>query len=114
MKLRAVCLTAILLLSLTVCANAKTPLILAGAWPHDSTGTPITGDATVIAVVDVDGHVVSATIDKSSGHKALDDKALAAVRNWHFNPIKKDGVAVEGTVKVPVHLDPSEPISVQG
>lgn len=32
------------------------------------------------------GYVTSAEMEKSTGHKILDDAALEAFRKWHFKP----------------------------
>jgi protein TonB len=44
-------------------------------------------------------------LQRSSGHPALDDSALTTVRDrWRFIPARAGGVAVEGTVQVPIRF----------
>ena len=50
------------------------------------------------------GSAGSVLIAESSGHELLDDSALEAVRKWKFIPAKKDGIAVESYVNVPVNF----------
>lgn len=41
-------------------------------------------------------------LETSSGHSLLDESALAAARGWQLIPATRDGVAVEGMLRVPV------------
>lgn len=50
------------------------------------------------------GSAGSVAIAESSGHELLDDSALEAVRKWKFIPAKKDGIAVDSYVNVPVNF----------
>ena len=60
------------------------------------------GQAWLKALVDTDGKVVSAEISQSSGHLALDQSALDAVRQWIFIPGKRDGVPERMWVLLPI------------
>ncbi len=52
------------------------------------------GRVCVIALLDVDGHVIKVELSRSSGYPALDEAALDAVRQWVFTPaIAPDGRA---------------------
>ena len=44
------------------------------------------GRAYVIALLDVDGHVIKVELSRSSGYPALDEAALDAVKQWVFTP----------------------------
>ena len=52
--------------------------------------------------VSAGGTPVAVTVEHSSGHDSLDDAALDTVRRWHFTPATLGGLAVAGTVEVPI------------
>ncbi|MRV74410.1 TonB family protein [Duganella sp. FT92W] len=43
-------------------------------------------------------------IDKSSGHKILDDAAVKAVQGWAFEPARRGQTPIDGWVKVPLNF----------
>ncbi len=51
------------------------------------------------------GSVGQVSIAKSSGHDLLDEAALDAVRRWKFVPAKRDGMAVNSSVNVPINFN---------
>ena len=54
-------------------------------YPTDEHGRHPTGSGVVLMHVDTNtGYVISAEMEKSTGHKILDDAALEAFRKWHF------------------------------
>jgi periplasmic protein TonB len=63
-------------------------------------------EGTVYLRVEVlpDGHVAHATVQRSAGHPALDDAALAVVRNWLFDPATQGGRGVFSIVTVPLQF----------
>lgn len=63
---------------------------------------------TILRVeVDAKGKATKVEVIQSSGHKDLDNAAVAAVRNWHFLPAMKDESAVAQTIAVPIRfVDP--------
>ena len=52
--------------------------------------------------VDSQGRTGDVAIKRSSGHNVLDRAALAAVRDWRFNPARRAGRPVPGAVDVPI------------
>ena len=52
------------------------------------------GTVIVLIHVSATGLTAGAEIAETSGVKALDDAALAAVRTWHFRPAMRDGRAM--------------------
>ncbi|MFA5921547.1 MAG: energy transducer TonB [Methylococcaceae bacterium] len=52
--------------------------------------------------VTADGHSEAVTVQRSSGHDALDESAVAAVENWRFIPAKRGNTAVACSVIVPI------------
>jgi len=51
-----------------------------------------------------DGEATSVTVDTSSESRDLDKAALDAVRRWKFRPAQRGGVAVSGTLIVPIEF----------
>jgi len=50
------------------------------------------------------GKPESVTVDKTSGHKILDDAAIKAVTAWTFDPAKRGQTPIDGWVKVPLNF----------
>lgn len=63
------------------------------------------GEVKVRCQVDSTGRVAGVSIAMSSGSRLLDEAALKAVAKWKFEPGKKDGVNVAGSVIVPVRFE---------
>lgn len=63
------------------------------------------GRVTVRATVAVDGVPREVTVASSSGHACLDEAAVEAVKRWRFEPARRGGAAVEGTVDVPFRFE---------
>lgn len=63
------------------------------------------GEVTLVAIIGVDGRPRNLMVARSLG-MGLDEKALAAVKTWRFEPAKKDGhpVAVQMNILVNFHL----------
>ena len=54
--------------------------------------------------IDVSGQVKTVQIVRSSGHVLLDRAAAKAVQGWRFSPSTKDGIPVEGSLRLPVEF----------
>jgi len=63
------------------------------------------GRVTVRATVGVDGVPRDVTVASPSGHACLDKAAVDAVKRWRFEPARRGGAAVEGTVDVPFRFE---------
>ena len=63
------------------------------------------GIVELMVLVSEKGKVSSLKIFKSSGHKSLDIQALKTVKNWLFEPGKKNGSPREMWVKIPVKFE---------
>jgi TonB family protein len=63
------------------------------------------GEVTLLATIGADGRTRDLLVVRSLG-MGLDEKAIAAVRTWRFEPAKKDGrpVAVQMNIIVSFHL----------
>lgn len=68
------------------------------------------GGTTVLNVsLAANGYPVNVDIVTSSGTKALDDAAVAAVRDWKFRPATLRGVPTTSRLQVPVTFTPPNP-----
>jgi protein TonB len=64
----------------------------------------IEGTVRVRVLVGEDGRPQEVTIGKSSGESALDESAMDAVRQWRFEPAKRNGVPVRAWAIIPVEF----------
>ncbi len=63
------------------------------------------GTVTLRVLVAVDGGIKKVELLQSSGVDSLDDSALETVRTqWRFVPARRDGIAVESWVVVPIRF----------
>jgi protein TonB len=60
------------------------------------------GRVLLRVAVDEDGLVNGIQVKKSSGHRILDEAALAAVKKWRFFPAAIGGIRVKDTIDLPV------------
>ncbi|MBD3236298.1 MAG: TonB family protein, partial [Candidatus Eisenbacteria bacterium] len=73
--------------------------------PRSAQAIGATGQVTVKAFIAEDGRVTETILHTSSGVDALDGAALAAVREWRFQPAKRDGAPVATQVLIPLRFD---------
>ncbi len=59
-------------------------------------------------IVTADGQAKNVEVDKSSGHRALDEAALTAVRGWRFVPARQGGQAIEWPYTQSIVFKPAE------
>lgn len=59
-------------------------------YPDDALQMGMTGSVVLVYVIDRDGRLVRADIERSSGHSLLDQAALRAVRRARFEPMPED------------------------
>ncbi len=71
-------------------------------YPYLSRVNEEEGDVLLRVVVDPKGRVAEINIIQSSGYSRLDKAARKAVKRWKFQPALKDGLAIEGVVKIPI------------
>jgi protein TonB len=72
-------------------------------YTEDARRRGITGDVELEIVIRRDGTVGDVTIRKGLG-AGLDDRAVAAVRQWRFSPAHRQGEAVDVIVEVAVEF----------
>lgn len=82
-------------------------LRVAPAYPADLKSNRITGMVFVVFIVDEDGQVRRASIEKSD-HRGFNDAALSAVRQWEFVPGYLKGEPVKTRVRLPLSFSLTE------
>lgn len=73
-------------------------------YPPRAIELDLTGTVIVRALLDPEGDPRETRVHRSSGSPMLDGAALAAVRNWAFEPASRDGQRIAAWVEVPVHF----------
>lgn len=71
-------------------------------YPEEAIKHRHQGTAVVLVLVGTDGEPLKTRIDTSSGHESLDQAAVDAVMQWHFNPGTRDGEPYKGWARVPI------------
>jgi protein TonB len=75
-------------------------------YPRDALRDGLQGVVMLQILVDTDGRPLEVSIQKSSGHRKLDDAARRWVlREWMFRPAMKDGRAVQAIGIVPIDFN---------
>jgi len=74
-------------------------------WPKGEDGSLLFGETIVLALVNTAGAVENIKVESTSGVPALDMAAVEGVRRWHFTPGQRNGIPVEGYVRVPVVMN---------
>jgi TonB family protein len=69
-------------------------------YPADARARGVEGEVLIDLVIGADGHVLQATV--VSGHPLLNDAALAATKQWTFDPYVLNGRAVEIATRIRV------------
>ena len=88
-------------------ANVPQPVVIRNTppiYPETARRAGWEGRVTVRVEVSADGLPMSVALQKSSGYGVLDQAALRAVKTWRFQPRTMGGVAMAGTVDVPVNF----------
>jgi protein TonB len=88
-------------------ANVPQPVVIRNTppiYPETARRAGWEGRVTVRVEVSADGLPMSVALQKSSGYGVLDQAALRAVKTWRFQPRTIGGVAMAGTVDVPVNF----------
>jgi protein TonB len=88
-------------------ANVPQPVVIRNTppiYPETARRAGWEGRVTVRVEVSADGSPISVALEKSSGYGVLDQAALRAVKGWRFQPRTIGGVAMAGTVDVPVNF----------
>lgn len=72
-------------------------------YPRDALREGLQGTVLLQVLVDTDGRPLDVQIQRSSGHRQLDDAARRHVlRHWTFRPAMRDGRALQAIGLVPI------------
>lgn len=71
-------------------------------YPWEARRNRWQGTVLLAVTVSSDGRPIAIDIARSSGYGVLDEAAVEAVRQWRFVPARRNGVAVEDRVAVPI------------
>jgi protein TonB len=73
-------------------------------YPGSARRQGIEGDVILRLSVDEAGKLISVAVARGSGHRALDEAAIAAVKLWRFEPAVADGRPVAAVAELPVRF----------
>jgi protein TonB len=106
MRLGMMLLAALVLSAGTAAAQTTTPKLVKEVKPEytpEARAAKIQGTVLLQAVIRADGTVGDVNVRRSLDDKyGLDQRAIAAVKQWLFTPGMKDGEAVAVTVSIEV------------
>jgi TonB family protein len=73
--------------------------------PNLRSGVPygVQGDVVVEVTIDAQGNVIETRLLKTIGY-GVEEKVMETVRNWHFRPATRDGVAIPSKHDVLYHF----------
>lgn len=86
--------------------NVVPPLVVSQTIPPFPGRLIFGGTTTITVVIDVDGRVISATLDEPL-NPAYDRIALNAARNWTYQPAMLDGKPVQFRKRIQLRLSPT-------
>lgn len=75
-------------------------------YPLDLACAGLGGQVILVLTIGAEGSPKEVRTERSSGRKALDASATAAVRNWRFKPATVRGKPVVARIRVPVTFTP--------
>lgn len=78
------------------------PTNKAPSYPHMARRMGLQGKVVLNVEVLANGSCGQINIAQSSGHAALDNNALSAVKTWHFIPATQAGKAINKWHQVPI------------
>ncbi len=76
------------------------------AYPEALGCDGVGGRTDLRVTINPDGRVGPVALQKSSGHAALDQAAIEAVRGWEFAAATRAGQPVASTIAVPMTFNP--------
>lgn len=90
-------------------AAPPVPAMPPPAYPADAAAAGQGGRVVLKLLVGVDGRVKDVVVERSEPAGVFDAETVEAARQWTLKPAMKDGVPVEGWVRVPVDFEAPAP-----
>jgi TonB family protein len=78
-------------------------------YPPEALARGDQGYVTIHVDIDAAGAPARVFVSRSSGHDALDQAALAALREWRFHPAIRGGKPVPSSMEEPILFKPDAP-----
>ncbi|GAB2801024.1 energy transducer TonB [Dyella kyungheensis] len=94
------------------CTNTSTSPDPRPMYPAQAIRQHHEGTVLVMAKVGVDGTVIDATVEQSSGYRELDESAVNATSCRKFRPKFRDGAPVISWTRVPVNFSLNKPTAM--
>lgn len=82
----------------------KMPNQVEPIYPQEALENDWQGRVLLHVWLDSHGYVIQVKVYQSSGHKVLDEAALAAVRLWRYKPALVGGVVTPSEILVPIRF----------
>lgn len=97
-------------IALVACSSLQSGAAIKSAYPppvypKKSIKAGEEGKVLVLVSVGETGEAIEVRLLETSGHSALDDSAIMAVRQWKFSPAQKEGRPVHSWLRVPVAFE---------
>lgn len=73
-------------------------------YPLDALRAGIEGKVVLRVLISATGRPAKITVETSSGLASFDHSAIVAVREWEFTPARRQGLAVEREVLIPIRF----------
>jgi TonB family protein len=84
--------------------SAVCPKMSAPSYPPLSRRLGEEGELVLRVELDESGHISVAQVIISSGHKRLDDAAMASVKTWRCTPLRRNGIPVRAITPQPFNF----------
>jgi protein TonB len=89
-------------------ADFRRTRYVAPTYPAQALARGQSGEVRVRVTVDTDGRVTDVLVLSASPPGVFDQAAVKAVRKWRFEPVIKDGRAVEASVATTILFQPDD------
>lgn len=89
-------------------ADFRRTRYVAPVYPAHALARGQSGEVRVRITVDTDGRVTAVNVLSASPPGVFDQAAVSAVRKWRFEPVMKEGRAIEASVATTIRFQPDD------